>query len=656
MRLSPRLPLVVLAATFFPRLAPAAPNPVAATLHVDTAAPGPALDPHLYGIFFEDINYGADGGLYAELVQNRSFEYYPVRDWATRPATNDFTPLTAWSAVERDGRHARLSVDIREPLDPHNPNYLVLRLTGTGGTAGVANSGYDGIPVTTGALYDFSLYARQLDGAAAPLHIALEAPDGSEIASADLPAPGADWAKQTTTLTAARAEPAARLVVTTAAHGRLALDMVSLFPRDTFKARPNGLRRDLAEAIAALHPKFMRFPGGCIVHGTGLANAYRWKDTVGDVATRRPNWNRWGYHQSCGLGYFEYFQFCEDIGAAPLPILPAGVSCGFEKPFQACTPAELGTWIQDAIDLVEFANGPADSRWGSVRAAMGHPASFGLTMLGIGNEEHDTAELRALYPKFIDAFRAACPGIRIVGTSGLSPEIPLHDLMTATGVDISDEHYYRLPEWFLQNQHRFDAFARRAPRVYVGEYASKGNTLYNAVAEAVYLTGIERNADQVVMTSYAPLLARYGHTQWTQANLIWFDATRVVHTPNYYVQQLFSTSAGGRYVPSRLSSASDIPVSDVGISVTHREEDDTWFIKIANPCPQAFTLRIALDGLPPQTHLTGRRTVLAGDRDAANDLDHPDRIAPVVSAFAAGPVFDCPTPPMSVQVLRLAPR
>lgn len=618
--------------------------------------PGAAISPTLYGIFYEDINYAGDGGLYAELVQNRSFEYRLMdpEKFSKRNPKTPLPPLFAWLPVERNGMTCKLAVAAERPLNPRNPNYVTLTLVGDG-EAGIANTGFDGgIAVQAGAVYDFSLYARRTAGEAAPLTVSIETPDGTVLAKTTLSAPGGEWAKQESALTVAKAEPKARLVVTTTKAGTVDLDMISLFPRDTFKGRKNGLRKDLAEAIAAIQPKTLRFPGGCIVHGNGLANAYRWKDTVGDVAERKPNWNRWGYHQSYGLGYFEYMQFAEDIGATPLPILPAGVSCGFTKPFEFSKDGELSGWIQDCIDLVEFANGPVDSTWGKVRAEMGHPASFNLKYIGIGNEEHDTPEFRAIFPKFVTAMREKCPEIQIVGTSGLGPKIPLFDLMAATGVEITDEHYYMAPEWFVANRNRFDTVARKTPKVYVGEYASQGNTQFNAVAEAVYLAGIERNSDQVVMTAYAPLLARYDYTQWQKANLIWFDAERLVKTPNYHVQQLFSTNLGDHYLTNEVTFPSGAvengkpPV----LAVSPTLAGGKLFLKLANPMTTPVTANVSLRGLAgiqPQAQLT----TLAGSKDAVNDAKSPDNIAPVVTTLAVGDQFKLTVPAMSVQILRI---
>ncbi len=636
-----------------------------ATITVQGGAPAISVSPLLYGVFYEDINYSADGGLYAEMVQNRSFEYRPiprgrVKYDVERAAAME--PLSAWQSVQRGGLSCQVTTGGESPVHPNNPTYAVLTLSdealtlvgeaGKGPAAGFANSGYDGgMPVTEGALYDVALHARCPSGSIGALRVALETADGTELAATTLPAPGAGWGKLAGELKASRSEPKARLVITAAKAGVVHLDMVSLFPRDTFKGRKNGLRKDLARAIADLKPQTFRFPGGCIVHGNGLANAYRWKDTVGDIAERKTNFNRWGYYQSYGLGYFEYFQFCEDIGAAPLPILPVGVSCGFVQPYETVSGDALQPWIQDVLDLVEFANGPVDSPWGKVRAAMGHPAPFNLVYVGLGNEEHDKPEFRAVFPKFVEALRAKHPEIKIVGTSGLSPSIPLFRFMKENKVEISDEHYYMDPPWFIANHRRFDKVPRGEPRVIVGEYASKGNAQFNAVAEAVYLTGIERNADQVVMTAYAPLLARYDYTQWTRANLIWFDATRLVKTPSYHVQHMFGTNQGDQGLKHEVAVAGD-EKAVVGVSAQRVSADGTVILKFANPQEKPVKARVELAGFG---RLGGRGTVitLAGAKNAVNDRRNPDAVAPVMSEIPVGASFTCELPAMSVQVLRI---
>lgn len=525
-------------------------------IDIDLGKPTVELSPVLYGLFYEDINYAADGGLYAELVQNRSFEYYKVGGREQRGRR--FHPLTAWEKVEREGGVVALKVIDKTPLNSKNTKYLKIKALGPEGTVGVRNTGFAGIVLQQGGKYDFSVYAKRSEKIGnQPITVALESNDGKILASTVFTDIGTRWRKLDATLIPSAADSAAQLVITTSGGGELMLDMVSLFPQDTFRGRKNGMRKDLAQALADLHPGFLRFPGGCVAHGHGLENTYRWKDTVGDVAQRKPNWNLWGYHQTYGLGYFEYMQLCEDIGATPLPVLPVGVTCGFRPPFDKVPLDELQPWIDDTLDLIEFANGSVDSKWGKIRSEMGHPESFNLKYICLGNEEHDTPEFRERFPLFVKALRKQHPEIRLIGNSGLGQEIPLFDLMVNTRVFSTDEHYYSPPEWYLANTNRFDSFNRSQPKIFVGEYASEGNSLFNAVAEAAYLTGVERNADIVDMTCYAPLFAKVDYTQWPKANLIWFDNTDLMKTPNYYVQQLFSQNKGDVYLENKVTMRRD---------------------------------------------------------------------------------------------------
>ncbi len=517
-----------------------------AEIRVDCDKPTVTLGPHLYGLFFEDINYAADGGLYAELVQNRSFEYHSLEK--THRGSR-FHPAYAWKIVERQGGRAEMGVVNVKPLNQNNRNYLRLKV-GPSGVVGVSNSGYDGIHLDEGAGYDVSLYARTEDWTGdSALTVTLES-EGQSCGSVVFRGPDATWKKLEGVITATKTTEKANLVVTTTGQGTLSLDMISLFPQNTFKGRKNGMRKDLAHALKELNPKFLRFPGGCITHGWGLDNIYRWKDSVGDVAQRKPNWNLWGYHQTYGLGYFEYFQLCEDLDAAPLPVVPVGLSCGFRA--REFVPIDqLQPHIQDALDLIEFANGPVTSKWGAVRAEMGHPEPFELQFICLGNEEEDTPGMRQRFPLFARAIRKAYPDIKVIGTSGLGDRIPLYDLMTREKVYSSDEHYYMSPGWFLRNDTRFDEFNRSLPKIFVGEYAAhdsgRENTLYSALSEAAFLTGVERNADMVDMTCYAPLFGREGYCQWNP-DLIYFDKRRVVRTTNYYVQQLFAANKGDVYL------------------------------------------------------------------------------------------------------------
>ncbi len=542
-------------------------------IDINCSKPTVELKSHLYGLFFEDINYAADGGLYAELVQNRSFEYYPIK------GTGPLHPLFAWEAVERDGAACSLSVEDSAPLNDKNVHYLKVDIS-KAGRAGVANTGFDGIPIDQDARYDVSLYARQSDwngNAGITVTAALEKDDGTvcgEIQFSDI---GKSWKKYEGVIISDTTFDNARLVITAEGQGKLYLDMISLFPQDTFMGRKNGMRKDLAQALNELNPKFIRFPGGCIAHGDGLDNIYRWKDTVGDVAERKPNWNRWGYHQTYGLGYFEYFQLCEDLGATALPVIPVGVSCGFTPP-QECVPMdELGPWIDDALDLIEFANGPVTSEWGGLRAEMGHPEPFNLEFVCLGNEPHDNALFRDRFPLFVEAIREKHPEIKIIGTSGLSERIPIYDLMTEMNVYSSDEHYYLPPDWYFNHTDRYDDFDRSKPLIFIGEYAAhdslyegglRVNTLYSALSEAAYLTGVERNGDMVDMTCYAPLFGHRLHSQWSP-DLIYFDNRNVVKTANYYVQQLFACNKGDVYLANslKMSNEGDQPTLSGAVGV-----------------------------------------------------------------------------------------
>ncbi|MEV4701975.1 alpha-L-arabinofuranosidase C-terminal domain-containing protein [Actinoplanes sp. NPDC049316] len=525
------------------------------TITVDPYAAGPAIPGSMYGVFFEDINFAADGGLYAELVRNRSFEFLPADNRA-------YTGLTAWTpAAQAGGSGTATTADDDARLNERNRTYLKLALTSpAGGRYGVTNSGYNtGFAVKAGAGYDFSVWARSDNPAGTVLTVALTGARPRTISVR-----GDTWRKYAVRLTATRTLDTGRLSVLAGGTGTLRLDMVSLFPRDTYKGRPNGLRRDLAEKIAALHPGFLRFPGGCLVNtgsmygydaanGYPRARAYQWKDTVGPVETRATNANFWGYNQSYGLGYFEYLQFAEDIGAMPLPVVPALVTgCGQNRATD--DPALLQRHIQDTLDLIEFANGPVTSHWGGLRARMGHPRPFGLTHIAVGNEENLPDQYFANFEKFRAAIEAAHPGFTVISNSGPDDQGATFDRLwaqnRAAGVDMVDEHYYNTPSWFLQNNKRYDAYDRSGPKVFLGEYASLDAKLSNSLAEAAYMTGLERNADVVRMASYAPLLANIDNVQW-RPDLIWFDNDESWGSTSYQMQKLFMTNVGDRVLPSR---------------------------------------------------------------------------------------------------------
>ncbi|MEV4131766.1 alpha-L-arabinofuranosidase C-terminal domain-containing protein [Dactylosporangium sp. NPDC049742] len=547
-RASVTLLLVASVAGVTPAVAQPPAAPADYTITVDPAATGPRIDRSMYGVFFEDINFAADGGLYAELVRNRSFEFLPADN-------GSYTGLTAWTATGGTGATAVVTSDDAR-LNERNRTYLKVEAPFT-----LTNAGYDqGFAVRAGATYDFSVWARSTAPAGTQLTVGLgDASDEVAIA-----VQGDAWKQYTGTLKAGRTTDAGRLTLRGGGAGTVRLDEVSIFPRDTFKGRRNGLRKDLAEKIAALHPGFVRFPGGCLVNtgsmygydaasGFPRARAYQWKDTVGPVETRAANANFWGYNQSYGLGYFEYLQFAEDIGAMPLPVVPALVTgCGQNR--ATVDDALLRRHIQDTLDLIEFANGPADSTWGRLRADMGHPAPFHLTHVAVGNEENLPNEYFANFVKYEAAIKARYPDITVISNSGPDDQGFVFDLLwrynREAGVDMVDEHYYNSPAWFLQNNKRYDAYDRNGPKVFLGEYASLDGKLYNALAEAAYMTGLERNADVVKMASYAPLLANIDHVQW-RPDMIWFDNDESWGTTSYQVQKLFMNNVGDRVVPSR---------------------------------------------------------------------------------------------------------
>ncbi|WP_427918758.1 alpha-L-arabinofuranosidase C-terminal domain-containing protein [Streptomyces sp. cg40] len=530
-------------------------RPVETVVEVNTQGSGTPISPDLFGVFFEDLNYAADGGLYAELVQNRSFEYGPADH-------HDWHPLTAWELLERDGAAGSLTVRDDDPLHPDNPHYAVLTTTTSVGV-GLRNEGFDGIPVQAGESYDVSFFARLAAGTADRLLARVESRDGERIhGQAELGPIDASWQRHTAVITCTTTDPDARFTLTATGAGTVHLDLVSLFPQATFKGRPNGLRADLAQAIADLKPKFLRFPGGCLAHGQGLGNMYRWPETIGPLHERRQQPNIWHYHQSMGLGYYEYFQFCEDIGAKPLPVVPAAVCCqNSEGTGQVGLPeGEMPAYVDEVLALVEWANGPADSPWGALRAAAGHPEPFGLQYLGVGNEDTLTDTFRDRFARIHDALRERHPEITVVGTLG--PTTFGEDwekgwaFACERGLPVVDEHAYKSPRWMLENTRRFDTMDREGPHLYIGEYGSWRNDGRSAVAEAAYMIAMERNGDVVRLASYAPLLAKRGHTQWLP-DLIYFDNTHIWPTLNYHVQRMHSVNWGDTALPVTVSGAPD---------------------------------------------------------------------------------------------------
>ena len=510
----------------------------------------------LYGIFFEDLNHAADGGLYAEMVQNRSFEFCAVDN-------PSYHPLMAWEKIEKKYSRMQWWIQDSHPYSRRNPHYLVCEIFETGMGAGVRNTGFTpGMYLQKGEKYRFSCLAATDGRGELPLRIVLENDEGRNLGQADIVVSnGTVWNHYEAEITAQEITTAGNLSIYIEAVGRLYLDMVSLFPQKTFMQQRNGLRADIATLLADLKPRFMRFPGGCLVHD-GSINAedrdslYRWKNTIGVLEERPARRNNWGYNQTLGLGYYEYFCFCEEIGAKPLPVLPAGYDPHHQRkvPFD-----QLDEWIQEALDLISFANDDASAQWGRIRCELGHPEPFGLEYIGIGNEEVGEGVFER-YPYFHKAIKEKYPDIQIIASSGPFAAGGEYEkgwnCARRNHADLVDEHYYMAPEWFLANHHRYDSFDENGPKVFLGEYASWGNTWYNALTEASYMTGMERNSEKVGLACYAPLLCNVNYINW-KPDMIWFDNHQAYGTANYYVQKLFMNHQGNDRIELEMTGIDD---------------------------------------------------------------------------------------------------
>jgi alpha-N-arabinofuranosidase len=631
----PRNRLLLLAFALLPAMLFCQAQQNAAVISVDAAHPGAAISPSMFGIFFEDINFGADGGLYPELVKNRSFEFQePLVGWHE---------VMGFSEKGIENPKGELSIRTDDPLNPSNPHYLRARIYDPG--YGFYNAGFRGMGIEGGAEYRFSASIRSHGPKAIRFTITDE--KRHEIASGKIEGIGDQWKRYETVIKANTTEPHAQLNLFIDEAGSVDFDMVSLFPVDTWGHRPNGLRKDLVQLLADMHPGFLRFPGGCIVEGRQLVTRYRWKTTVGDIAERKTIINRWNtefekrpafdYFQSFGLGFYEYFQLAEDIGAAPLPILNCGMACQFNSSETAALD-QLDEYVQDALDLIDFANGPVTSPWGKLRAQMGHPAPFHLTMLGVGNEQWGPRYVDR-YKIFAAALKAQHPEIKLVVSAGPSPDGLLFDESWATwrklNADIVDEHYYMSPEWFLANSGRYDHYDRSGPKVFAGEYAAQTvmstssenrNNWKAAITEAAFMTGLERNGDVVRMASYAPLLAHVDAWQW-KPDAIWFDNLRSFGTPNYYVQGMFASNTGTRVV-------SVTPQAEGGLytSASLDERTHELIVKAINYSPNARAAEIRLNGMNPVG--TAKVITLEGaNLDAENSFEHPTAVAPVSSTL-----------------------
>lgn len=654
-----RLKLSLLAALISTGLTASAQAPQ--HLSVQVNKPGAQISPAMWGVFFEDINFAADGGLYAELVKNRSFEF------------ND--PLMGWNEIKKDSGKGTILIVNRREENENNPRYARITVNASTGAYGLSNEGFRGIGIEKGKVYNFSMWANAPQGAGLQGQLLLLDENGQQIGAASLSSFGEGWRQYKASLTATANAPKARLQVLFSGKGAIEVDMVSLFPAETWKQRPNGLRADLVQLLADLKPGFVRFPGGCIVEGRDLANRYQWKKTVGKPEERKLIINRWNtefahrsapdYFQSFGLGFFEYFQLAEDIGAAPLPILNCGMACQFNTR-EVVAMNELDPYLQDALDLIEFANGDTGTKWGGLRAAMGHPAPFNLTMIGVGNEQWDEQYIER-YRVFEASLKAKHPEIKLVSSAGPFSKGPLFDYLwkelKTSRADFIDEHYYMPPEWFLANASRYDSYDRsQGPKIFAGEYAAhtkegkdaeSRNTWGSALAEAAFMTGLERNADIVRMASYAPLFAHVEAWQW-RPDLIWFDNLRTVGTPNYYVQKLFSTNKGTQVVPVLHNGAVPAGKDSLYASAVIDAPSKKLLLKIVNTSSAPMQLEIQLEGAIAAKGSSLQQILSAPDRGDFNTLEAPGRVVPLEKQLAAaGKKLNITAGPASLNVVAI---
>lgn len=606
---------------------------------VQTNKMGASIPSTLYGHFFEDINYGADGGLYAELIKNRSFEF-PQR-------------LMGWTTF------GKVSLKEDGPFE-RNPHYVTLSPSGHREKwTGIENEGFFGIGLESGKSYRFSVWAR---GNNAKIRVELidnhSMEESQVITSKELSIDSNDWKQYELTLTPEKTNPKAHLRIFLISDQPVDLEHVSLFPTDTWKGRKNGLRKDLVEALAETQPGIFRFPGGCIVEGTDLATRYNWKNSVGPVENRPLNENRWhytfphrffpDYFQTYSMGFFELFLLAEDMGAEPLPVVNCGLACQYQNDSpEANVPVDqLDSYIQDALDLIEFANGDISSTWGKVRAEMGHPEPFHLKFLAIGNEQWGEEYIVRLEP-FVKAIRKQYPEIKIVGTSGPGSEGEefeyLWPEMKRIKVDLVDEHFYRPENWFLKSGNRYDLYDRKGPKVFAGEYACHGrgkkwNHFEAALLEAAFLTGVERNADVVEMATYAPLLAHVEGWQW-RPDLIWFDNLKSVRTCSWYVQSLYGNNKGTNVIPITLNKKAVSGQADQNglfASAVWDGTNNEYIVKVVNTSQEAQPIQIAFEGLKKSVKLDGdgKQIIFHSDNpDAENSLEQPFTIVPKESTI-----------------------
>ncbi len=613
-----------------------------------------SINEGMFGLFFEDINYALDGGLHAEMIENRSFEFYDCGgskyNWYKR-----FDGGYGWKC----STGADIRIEAARPQNPVNPHYLVFNARSEGDF--FTNKAYDGIFMKAGAEYAVSFYARsEKDSAAFRVEIR-DGLNGRAFCSRKALVSGSEWKKYELRLVSEEEVRYGAFCIVAEEAGICCFDFVSMKPAD---ALFGVFRRDLADALKELKPGFLRFPGGCIVEGNTLDNMYKWKLSVGEPETRKANWNRWAvhennghgpfshYNQTLGVGYYEYFLLCEYIGAKPLPVCNVGMACQYESIERFELEDDIfNCFVQDALDLIEFANGGKDTKWGGLRASMGHPEPFNLELLGIGNEQWQTPESRFFerYEIFEKAVHGACPGIRLIGSAG--PDVTsdhytdawkfYREAAAGRGEGepefayAIDEHYYVSPDWMLSNNCFYDDYPRNIG-VFAGEYAAhvgrgsrtpERNCIAAAVAEAAFMTGLERNADVVRLASYAPLFAREGYVQWAP-DMIWFDDNTVCRTPNYYVQKMFSCGTGSEELV--VEGLEELRENRVFASASRDPESGKIYVKLVNASDRAFEVPLKFDMTVSRADKAAM-TVLSGRPDAYNSVRNPEAVTPKTS-------------------------
>ena len=622
--------------------------------------PTAAIQPTMWGIFFEDINLAADGGLYAELVKNRSFEF--------------FNPMMGWTIQQASPTIGSILVTNRLETDSANPRYIrVTRNTATG-NFGLTNEGFRGMGIKQNEPYNFTVWAKNETGNIT-LHVQLVDSTGKSLGeSQSINISGNNWQQYKTSFTATATELKAKMNIWFEGQGVADLDMVSLFPQHTWKERPNGLRADLVQLLADMKPGFIRFPGGCIVEGRELATRYQWKKTVGPVEDRKVIVNRWNtefahrptpdYFQSFGLGFYEYFQLAEDIGASPLPILNCGMACQFNTS-EVVDTTQLDPYIQDALDLIEFANGDVSTKWGHLREVMGHPTPFNLKLMGVGNEQWGPQYVER-YKIFTKAIKSKYPNIQLVNSVGPDPDGDkfnfLNDTLRAMHADILDEHYYRPPSWFQNNANRYDNYDRKGPKIFAGEYAAQSvatvsplnkNNWLCALSEAAFMTGLERNADVVKMASYAPLFAHVDGWQWTP-DLIWFDNLYSYGTPDYYVQKLYANNKGTNVVAATSNNEVLKGKDSLYASAATDAATNEVILKIVNTSSQAVSKQITVDSKNKLASKASITTLQSNDPDAVNSIESPKSVSPQASETdVKGKQLNLTLSPYSFTVVRV---